>query len=351
MKQHSLDILLRPRSIAFVGASDRPNSTGAAMLAMCLIDGFDGKIFSINPRLSTLNGWPCYADLKALPEVPDHVVIGVASRFVEAVVDQALELGIRAATIFASCYLDDDASPRLPARIAAKASSAGMQICGANCMGFYTPSAGLRVASVASPNGLQKGGITWIAQSGSAFGALSHNDRRLGFNLVVSTGMELVTTVADYMEWALQQSETRVVGLFIETIRNAAGFIAALEIARKRGVPIVVLKVGRTMKSAQMAVSHTGAIAGNDAVYEAIFRAYGVHRVADMDEMAATLALFDTPRRPAPGPQPPARCRATSRTCCTRARGAWCRSPRHRRRRRRRRRPAAARTRRSSRCP
>ena len=301
MKQHSLDILLRPRSIAFVGASDRPNSTGAAMLAMCLIDGFDGKIFSINPRLSTLNGGPCYADLKALPEVPDHVVIGVASRFVEAVVDQALELGIRAATIFASCYLDDDASPRLPARIAAKASSAGMQICGANCMGFYTPSAGLRVASVASPNGLQKGGITWIAQSGSAFGALSHNDRRLGFNLVVSTGMELVTTVADYMEWALQQAETRVVGLFIETIRNAAGFIAALEIARKRGVPIVVLKVGRTMKSAQMAVSHTGAIAGNDAVYEAIFRAYGVHRVADMDEMAATLALFDTPRRPAPG--------------------------------------------------
>lgn len=301
MKQHSLDILLRPRSIAFVGASDRPNSSGAAMLAMCLIDGFDGKIFPINPRLSTLNGGPCYADLKALPEVPDHVVIGVASRFVEAVVDQALELGIRAATIFASCYLDDDASPRLPARIAAKASSAGMQICGANCMGFYTPSAGLRVASVVSPNGLQKGGITWIAQSGSAFGALSHNDRRLGFNLVVSTGMELVTTVADYMEWALQQAETRVVGLFIETIRNATGFIAALEIARKRGVPIVVLKVGRTLKSAQMAVSHTGAIAGNDAVYEAIFRAYGVHRVADMDEMAATLALFDTPRRPGPG--------------------------------------------------
>ena len=86
MKQHSLDILLRPRSIAFVGASDRPNSTGAAMLAMCLIDGFDGKIFSINPRLSTLNGGPCYADLKALPEVPDHVVIGVASRFVNCVV-------------------------------------------------------------------------------------------------------------------------------------------------------------------------------------------------------------------------------------------------------------------------
>ena len=82
MKQHSLDILLRPRSIAFVGASDRPNSPGLAMIEMCLIDGFDGKIFLVNPRLKTLNGMPCYSDLTALPETPDHVVIGVASRFV-----------------------------------------------------------------------------------------------------------------------------------------------------------------------------------------------------------------------------------------------------------------------------
>ena len=102
MKQHSLDILLRPRSIAFVGASDRPNSTGLAMIEMCLIDGFDGKIFLVNPRLKILNGMPCYADLTALPETPDHVVIGVASRFVEEVFDQALRLGVKAATIFAS---------------------------------------------------------------------------------------------------------------------------------------------------------------------------------------------------------------------------------------------------------
>ena len=301
MTQHPLNTLLRPRSIAFVGASDRPNTTGAAMLEMARIDGFDGKIYPINPRLAELDGAPCYPDLAALPEVPDHVVIGVASRYVEAILDQAIELGIRAATIFASCYLDDDAKPALPARIAKKASAAGMSLCGANCMGFYTPSAGLRVASAASPEGLQRGGIAWIAQSGSAFGALSHNDRRLGFSLVVSTGMELVTTVADYMDWALHQPETRVIGLFIETIRDPAGFIKALATASQRHIPVVALKVGRTAKSAQMAVSHTGALAGNDAVYEAVFRTYGVHRVTDMDEMAATLAMFDMPRKPARG--------------------------------------------------
>ncbi|MDB2391360.1 acetate--CoA ligase family protein [Alphaproteobacteria bacterium] len=300
MSQHPLDILLRPRSVAFVGASDRPDSTGAAMLSMSLIDGFDGTVYPINPRLKEIAGEQCYPDLAALPDVPDHVVIGVASRFVEEILDQAIELGIKAATIFASCHLDD-ASPALPKRIAAKAAAAGMSLCGANCMGFYTPSVGLRVSSAASPAGLQKGGIAWIAQSGSTFSALANNDRRLGFTLAISTGMELVTTVADYMDWALHQPETRVIGLFIETIRDPAGFMKALEIARQREIPVVALKVGRTAKSAQMAVSHTGAIAGNDAVYEAVFRAYGVHRVADMDEMAATLALFDMPRKPASG--------------------------------------------------
>ncbi|MEX0502439.1 acetate--CoA ligase family protein [Alphaproteobacteria bacterium LSUCC0719] len=301
MTQHPLDPLLRPRSIAFVGASDRPDTTGAAMLAMCRIDGFEGNIYPVNPRLTELDGAPCYPDLAALPEVPDHVVIGVASRFVEAILDQAIELGIKAATIFASCYLDDDENPALPARIAEKAVAAGMSLCGANCMGFYTPTVGLRVASAASPEGLQKGGIAWVAQSGSAFGALSHNDRRLGFTLVVSTGMELVTTLVDYMDWALYQPETRVIGLFVETIRDPAGFLRVLAVAHERGIPVVVLKVGRTAKSAQMAVSHTGAIAGNDAVYEAVFRSYGVHRVADMDEMAATLAMFESPRKPAGG--------------------------------------------------
>ncbi len=271
------------------------------MLEMSQIDGFSGNIYPVNPRLTQLFDKPCYPNLAALPEVPDHVVIGVASRFVETILDQAIELGVKAATIFASCHLDDDENPNLPTRITKKAAAAGMSICGANCMGFYSPTIGLRIASAVSPKGLQKGGIAWIAQSGSAFSALPNNDRRLGFTLAVSTGMELVTTVVEYIDWALRHPETRVIGLFIETIRDPTGFLRVLEMARQLAIPVVVLKVGRTSKSAQMAVSHTGALAGNDAVYEAVFRAYGVHRVRDMDEMAATLALFDTPRKPALG--------------------------------------------------
>ena len=301
MPAHPLDSLLKPGSVAIVGASDRPGSNGQAMLAMVTADGYAGAVYPVNPRLSEIDGQRCYPDLASLPEVPQHVIIGVASRFVEDVLDQAIALGVRSVAIFASLYLEEDTEPRLPARVAQKAKAAGIALCGANCMGFYTPSVGLRVASMPSPPGLRQGGIAWIAQSGSTFGALAHNDRRLGFTLCVSTGMELVTTVADYMDWALAQSETRVIGIFLETVRAPERFVAALERARAARIPVVALKVGRTEASAQMAVSHTGAIAGNDAAYQALFRKYGVNRVDDMDEMAATLALFDTTRTVAPG--------------------------------------------------
>ena len=299
MTQHRLDGLLRPRSVAIVGASDKPGSNGAAMLEMCALDGYAGAVYPVNPRLREVGGAACYPDLAALPEVPDHVVIGVASRFVEGIVDQAIACGAASAAIFASLYMEGD--PGLPARVAAKLRAAGMALCGANCMGFYVPSSGLRVASMPAGAGIATGGIAWIAQSGSTFGALAHNDRRLGFSLCVSTGMELVTGLADYMDWALSQPGTRVIGLFLESVRDPAAFVAALQRARAAGVPVVALKVGRTEKAAQMAVSHTGAIAGNDAAYEAVFARYGVLRVQDMDEMAATLALFDSPRRAGPG--------------------------------------------------
>lgn len=100
--------------------------------------------------------------------MPEHVVIGVASHLVEPVLDQAIALGASSATIFASCYLGEEHEPRLPQRIADKAREAGLALCGANCMGFYTPGIGLRVASMPSPPGLRRGGIAWIAQSGSA---------------------------------------------------------------------------------------------------------------------------------------------------------------------------------------
>lgn len=296
-----LQPLLAPRSIALLGASQKTKSFGRTVFEMLRIDGYAGRVYPVNPGYAQIDDLTCYPTLAALPEAPEHVVLSVANARLEAAFEDAVACGARAVTIFGTTYLADDSEPTLGRRLTARANEAGIALCGGNSMGFYNLEEGLRVASFPSPADFRRGGIVWLAQSGSAFSALAHNDRRLGFALCVSTGMELNTTVADYMDWALDRPGTRVIGLFLEAVRDPQGFVAALEKARARHVPVVVLKVGRTDKSAAMARSHTGALAGSDAAYNALFRRYGVIAVGDLDEMAATLALFDTPRRLGPG--------------------------------------------------
>jgi acyl-CoA synthetase (NDP forming) len=301
LAEHPLRPLLQPRSIAFVGASAKPETIGNDMVRMCRAAGFIGTMLPVNPTYREIDGLPCFPSLSELPAPLDHAVLAVANHRLEAALDEAIAAGAKAATIFGSCILDEDGPTTLARRIAAKARKAGLAICGGNCMGFYNLPDRLRVIGFPSALDMEPGGITWIAQSGSAFGALAHNDRRLSFNLAISTGAELATTAADYLDWALEQETTRVVGLFLETVRDPQGFTRALEKAAVRDIPVVVLKVGRTARSARMALSHTGAIVGSDAAFGALLRRHGATQVDTLDELASTLLLFAQPRRPARG--------------------------------------------------
>ncbi len=168
-------------------------------------------------------------------------------------------------------------------------------------MGFYNLEHGLRVCGFPPPPWLEHGSIALISHSGSAFSGLCHTDRRFRFSLAVSAGQELTTTVADYLDFALDMPSTQVVGLFLETVRDPAGFVAGLEKARQRDIPIIVLKVGRTAESAALALSHSGALAGNHAAYQALFDRYGVIEVDDLDGFANCLLLFSQPRRAGQG--------------------------------------------------
>ncbi|MFV1978598.1 MAG: acetate--CoA ligase family protein [Myxococcota bacterium] len=298
---HPLDPLLAPRSLAFLGASQRPNTPGNDMVREALAGGFSGALYPINPRYSDVEGLSCFASIDDLPEIVDHVVLCVASEKIEDALAQMIRHGARAATIFASCYLEADREPALSKRIAAMAREAGVAICGGNCMGFVNQESSLRIAAYPCHTDTTIGPITWIAQSGSVYGALAFNDPRLKFNLCVSSGGEFVTRSSDYLEWALRRESTGVVGLFIESIRDPEGFEAALSEAARREIPVVVLKAGRTPDAAAMARTHTGALAGDDAAYRALFDRYGVVRVDTLDELAATLLLFSHPARPAAG--------------------------------------------------
>ncbi len=239
---HALDPLLAPRSIAFLGASQRPNTPGNDMVREAVAGGFDGALYPINPRYSDVEGLSCFPSIDDLPETVDHVVLCVASEKIEDALGQVIRHGARATTIFASCHSEQDREPALSKRIAAMAREAGVAICGGNCMGFVNQEIGLRVAAYPCHTNTKVGPITWIAQSGSVYGALAFNDRRLKFNLCVSSGGEFVTRSSDYLEWALRRKSTGVVGLFLESIRDPEGFEAALANAARREIPVVVLR-------------------------------------------------------------------------------------------------------------
>ena len=294
--------MLEARSVAVVGASPRRGSFGEQMLRELRKGGFDGAILPVNPRYTEVNGLPCVPTLADLSEAPDLVMLGVPNAKLEEQLEAAAAAGARSGAIFASGYEAPEAgrAPLLD-RLAAIAKRSGMAICGGNCMGFFNLDRRLRVTGFNHPDELIPGGITFISHSGSAFSAMLPNDRSMRFNLVVSAGQELATTSADYLAYALEQPTTRAVGLFIETVRDPARFRAALDTAAARDVPVVVLKVGRAEAARDLITAHSGALAGEDGAYEALFDAHGVVRVDTLDEMADTLELFVAGRRAAAG--------------------------------------------------
>ena len=218
--------------MALVGASPRPGSFGNALVRVLRDGGFRGTIHPVNPNYREVEGLPCHPSVAALPVPPDLAVLGVAGARLEAAMDDAIAGGARAALIFDNCQLENDTAPPLLDRLRRKAEAAGLPVCGGNGMGFYNFDTGTH-ASFQPPPNRPPGGITLIAHSGSVFVLLAANDPRYRFNLVVSPGQEIGATVADYMDYALDQPSTRVIALFIETVRDPAGFVAALEKARR----------------------------------------------------------------------------------------------------------------------
>jgi acyl-CoA synthetase (NDP forming) len=298
---HRLDPLIRPRSIAVIGATERRGSVGRQTMENLLRGAYSGQLYAVNPGYETVCGIVCYPTLDALPEPVEQVIFAVGDARLEAVLDDTIAHGARAAVIMSSLVLEADSEPCLRERVRKKIKAAGLLVCGANGMGIYNFRDGVWAFGFDTRHHRNDGNVTLISQSGSGLSGILDVDERINFNLAVSTGQELCVAMDDYLDYALDQPETRVVGLFMETVRNPEGMRDALEKAGRRGVPIVVLKVGRTELSARLAVSHSGALAGQDSAYEALFDRYGVQRVNDMDELATALIMFAQPHAIATG--------------------------------------------------
>jgi acyl-CoA synthetase (NDP forming) len=294
--------MLEARSIAVVGASVREGSVGHQSLIEIREGGFEGHVFPVNPKYDDVLGWRCYPTVADIGEPVDLVILGVSNALLEDQLRAAADAGAGSAVIFASGYEPPrEGVPPLTERLATIAREAGMAMCGGNGMGFANIAARVRALGFYEPKDLRPGGLVFVSHSGSAFSAMLHNDRGLGFDLAVSAGQELATTAADYLAYALGHEETKAVGLFIETVRDPVRFERALERALERDVPVLALKVGRETLTRRMISAHSGALAGEDGAYEALFEKHGVLRVETLDEMADALALLASGRRAAPG--------------------------------------------------
>jgi acetate---CoA ligase (ADP-forming) len=294
--------MLEARSVAVLGASARPGSFGEQMMVQLVRGGFAGVIHPVNPRYSELMGLRCVSSIAELSEPVDLAILGVANERLEEQLRAAATAGARSAVIFASCYEEPiQGTAPLSQRLVAIAREADMAVCGGNGMGFMNFERGLRACGFSEPEDLEPGPIAFITHSGSVFSAMLHNHRGLRFNVAISSGLEIVTTATEYMEYALELSSTRAVALFLETVRDPSRFRSALTRAAERDVPVVVLKVGAAERARESVVAHSGALAGEDGAYEAVFDAHGVVRVETLDEMCDSLELLVAGRRAAPG--------------------------------------------------
>ena len=297
---HWLRRLLAPKRIAIVGISSRPDNLATITYQQLVSTGFDGQIDFINPRQTQIFDTPCYPDLAALPQVPDLVVYGISGPALEASFDQAMALQVGGVLIYASNQFEGD-HPPLPTRLAEKAQAANIPVFGGNSMGFYNYDDGVMVSFDHPPKERPPGHIGLITHSGSAMTYLANNDARFCYNYVFATGQEINATVADYIDYLLEQASTRVIAIFLEAIRDVDGFICSLEKAQQQKIPIVITKLGRTQKSAELALSHSGALVGNHDAFVALCERYGVVLTRDTDEMMITALLLSMDRRPSLG--------------------------------------------------
>lgn len=292
MKAHWLTKLLSPESIAIVGASERYGSLAASTYQLLINSGYSGKLYSVNPKYHCLYQQACYSSLGALPVVPDLVIYALSGLAMEASFDEAMVIGVGGVVIYASNYVESDGNPNLVERLRQRAMKADIPVCGGNSMGFYNYDDNIMVSFDRPPSDRPTGHIGMILHSGSGMTYLANNDARFIYNYVIASAQEINASVADYIDFLLDQASTRVIAVLLETVRDVPKFIRALQKARRLDIPILITKLGRTEKSAQLALSHSGAIVGDHEAFIAACQRYGAILCSDMDEMIVTAMLF-----------------------------------------------------------
>jgi len=296
LNRSALDRLFRPKSVALIGASTDPKKIGGRPLHFLKKHGFTGDIWPINPKAEEIEGLPCFTDIASLPGTPDVAIVLLGPRHVE----QALkDLAVRktgAAIVLAGGFAEtgDDGVARQQALIDA---ADGMRLLGPNTIGLLNMTEGITLSASGALDVEDRlvGGVAVVSQSGGILGSLLSRAaaQGTGLSLLGATGNEADIDVGDLMSFLAQDDATKVVALYLETVRHPDRFRKAAAELADAGKRLVVYKVGRSEAGAQAAASHTGAMAGEDRVFDALFRQTGairVDRYSDLVDVSAALA-------------------------------------------------------------
>ena len=283
--------LLDPASVAVIGASDREGNLGGLCVSYLRKFGFAGPVWPVNAGRSEVAGLTCYPDLGALPGVPDLAVIAVPAETVTSVVKDCIAHGVKAAVVWAGGFAEGDDEGRARQRELEEACrGSDLKLCGPNCIGIINTATGLTASFsslMSELDGFNPGAVSIVSQSGgiSVTAHARAQELGLGFRLTISCGNEATLGIPEFIEALVEDDGTRVICVYTEGLSAPEAFAAALERARDRGKPVVVLKGGATEASGRAALAHTGRLAGLDRTYDAIFREFAAIRVFSTEEM------------------------------------------------------------------
>ena len=297
-----LDALLRPASVAVIGASNDPTRIGGRPIRYLRAAGFAGRVYPVNPRHAEVQGLPAFPRIEDVPEAVDLAIVAVPAPSVVDTVQACAARGVQVVVIYSAGFAEMGAEGRrLQQRLREIAAETGLRIVGPNCLGVYNSELGFFATfSTTLEDGFPApGGVALVSQSG-AYGShlsLLARKRNIDIRYWVTTGNEADVSVPEVLGWLAEQDDVSVIMAHAEGITDREALVRALGTARARRKPVVFQKVGVTEVGAQAAQSHTASLAGADPIYEAAFRQFGAYRARDTDEMldiayAASFGVF-----------------------------------------------------------
>ncbi len=298
----ALDCLLSPKSIAIVGVSSDFNKLNGRVMKFLLDKGYQGRIFPVNPKYQEVGGHPCFASVGDIGEAPELAVISVPAKIVPAQLEAAGQAGTRAVIVFSSGFGEmGEQGRQMERQIVEIAKRHKMRLCGPNTLGIINAFEGAFATFTQYGMGpTTPGPVGFVTQSGAfgtAIAALARK-RGLGLGYFANTGNESDVTFADCLGQIVEDPRVTTLAGYIEGITDGPGFVATARRAAELGKPLVVTKVGRTASGARAASSHTGALAGEDAVFDGIARQYGVIRARNEEHMLDIVDMSTTTPSP-----------------------------------------------------